>query len=477
MLFHSFTFLIFFIIVYSLYLFSNHAWQNRILLCASFIFYGWWDWRFLFLLWFSTSVDYVCAAQIYKEENHVKKKFLLILSIAINLSILFFFKYFNFFTENVVSLVQVFGFRLGWTTLHVILPIGISFYTFQAISYVIDVYRGTMTPISRLDDFMLYVVFFPQLIAGPIERANHLVPQLQSPRFISLDQIYEGSYLFFWGLFQKIFVADNLSFLVESVFNSKPPYNAVAVLLASYAFTIQIYCDFAGYSNMARGLGKWMGFDIMVNFKFPFFSTNPYELWQRWHISLSTWFRDYLYKPLTRNRRKNWIIFGSAAITMILGGLWHGARWTYVLWGVYHGFLIIVYGLIRPLPQKPFFWKSSMLSSVWFWAKVIFFFHCFAFGGLIFRAISISQVFQMSKSLLVGWHAGFNNWGMISSFRQFVFFTFILMGVEFLQFKKDDVFVIWRLGLFPKTIFYLVCFYGLLVFGIHGAKEFVYFQF
>jgi len=304
MLFNSLQFAIFFLIVYSLYLVLKCEWQNRVLLLASCIFYAAWDWKFLSLIFISISTDYFCSIAIRGSDNEKIKKWLLILSIAVNLSILGLFKYFNFFSANLTQLINLFGFSVQPYTINIILPIGISFYTFKTMSYTIDVYTGKIEPARNYLDYALFVIFFPLLLAGPIMRAGDLLPQIASPRKLSLNKFYEGSYLIFWGLFQKIFIADNLAKIVNLIFGSKPPYEGVEVLITIYAFAFQIFCDFAGYSNIARGLGKCMGFDIMVNFNLPYFATNPQDFWQRWHISLSNWFRDYLYYPIALRMRK-----------------------------------------------------------------------------------------------------------------------------------------------------------------------------
>ena len=293
MVFNSLQFAIFFVVVYGLYLVLDHRAQNRMLLVASYIFYGAWDWRFLGLLFVTTLIDYLVALKIHATQDTGKRKFLLLISLISNLAILGFFKYFNFFTSSLHELLSVFGMPLSIRTLHIVLPVGISFYVFQSLSYTIDVYRRKLEPTKFFFDFALFVAYFPQLVAGPIERATHLLPQILKPRRFSLGQFYEGSHLIFWGLFQKVFVADNLAAIVNPVFAASPPYDGAKVLLALYAFAFQIYCDFAGYSNMARGLGKCMGFDIMVNFNLPYFAANPREFWQRWHISLSQWLFDH----------------------------------------------------------------------------------------------------------------------------------------------------------------------------------------
>jgi len=336
--FNSLQFFLFFAVVYSLYLAFNHKWQNRMLLVASYVFYGTWDWRFLSLIVISTIIDYYCGIKIDEITDAKKRKQFLAISIVANLSMLGFFKYFNFFAENLQALCCFFGFQVQPHFLNIILPVGISFYTFQTMSYTIDIYKGQLKPTRKFFDFALFVSFFPQLVAGPIERASHLLPQILSKRKVTIDKFCEGCYLIFWGLFLKVFVADNLARLVDPIFASDPPYNGVKVLLGLYAFAFQIFGDFAGYSNIARGLGKCMGFDIMVNFNLPYFVTNPSDFWRRWHISLSTWLRDYLYIPLGGNKKGTLFTYRNLAITMFLGGLWHGAAWTFIIWGAYRGY-------------------------------------------------------------------------------------------------------------------------------------------
>ncbi len=281
MLFNSFEFFIFFIVVYLLYLRLKLKAQNIFLLLASYLFYAAWDWRFLSLLWISTLVDFFCGRVIAVTAEHKKRREVLFFSIFMNLSILGFFKYFNFFIGSFYALIRQFGFSPHPLALNIILPVGISFYTFQTMSYTIDVYYGKIKPAKSLLNFALFVAFFPQLVAGPIERAKNLLPQIESARTVTLEKFYEGCFLIFWGLFLKVFVADNLSRLVDPVFSGSPPYDGAVVLGALYAFAFQIFCDFSGYSNIARGLAKCMGFEIMVNFNLPYFATNPSDFWKR----------------------------------------------------------------------------------------------------------------------------------------------------------------------------------------------------
>ncbi|MEI7751816.1 MAG: MBOAT family O-acyltransferase, partial [Candidatus Omnitrophota bacterium] len=325
---------LFFSVVYVPYLFSSHKWQNRLLLAASCLFYAAWDWRFVFLLFVSITTDYLCGLKIDETDSEkIKKRFLLI-SLITNLSILGFFKYFDFFVSSFVRLTNGLGLSFHPQLLHIVLPLGISYYTFKTMSYAIDVYAEKIKPTRSYLDYALFVSFFPLILAGPIMRAGDLLCQIAAPRKLRLEGFYEGCYLMFWGIFQKFFIADNLAVIADKVFNAAPPYNGMEVLLAVYAFAFQVYCDFDGYSNIARGLGKCMGFDIMINFNLPYFSTNPQVFWNRWHISLSTWLRDYLYTPIVFSGRR-WGAKGAAfalMVTFMLCGLWHGAALTFIVW-------------------------------------------------------------------------------------------------------------------------------------------------
>ncbi|MFH0732485.1 MAG: MBOAT family O-acyltransferase [Candidatus Omnitrophota bacterium] len=476
MLFNTLEFAIFFVIVYTLYLVLDHKWQNRMLLVGSCIFYGAWDWRFLLLMFVSITTDFFCARYIYESSDARARKKILVLNFIVNLGILGFFKYFNFFTESLQSLLHVFGFSIKANFLHIILPVGISFYTFQAMSYAFDVYRKQLTPAKNFLDYALFVTYFPQLVAGPIERANHLLPQVLKPRQLTLEKFYEGCYLIFWGLFLKVFVADNLAKIADPLFASGGPYSSIGVLIALYAFAFQIYGDFAGYSNIARGLGKCMGFDIMVNFNLPYFATNPSDFWKRWHISLSSWLRDYLYIPLGGNKNGNFNTYRNLGITMLLGGLWHGATWLFVLWGAYQGLLLIIYKLLKPFLSAIKDIRNSLLAKIWFWVRVILFFHITCLGWLIFRVRSIPQLFQMGRSLFYQFDFSLDA-DLKNNASRIMFFICILLIVQLRQYYKNDLLVVLKDNSLFKGVFYFVIFYLLLMFGVEGGKEFIYFQF
>lgn len=343
MVFNSLIFLVFFLVVYGLYRVMPHRGQNLLLLVSSYFFYGWWDWRFLSLIFISTVVDYWAGLAIeHADENARRRKIALWISLVSNLGILGFFKYFNFFADNLVVLLQGVGISSPVRHLNIILPVGISFYTFQTMSYTLDIYSRQMRPTRNFLDFAAFVSFFPQLVAGPIERASKLLPQIQTPRTITRGDMESGAWLVFWGLFKKCVVADNLAMLIDTGFGGGSATGAQS-LLGLYAFAFQIFCDFSGYSDIARGLARWMGIELMLNFNNPYFALNPREFWARWHISLSTWLRDYLYIPLGGNLKGRRRTYVNLVLTMLLGGLWHGAAWTFVAWGAFHGALLAIY--------------------------------------------------------------------------------------------------------------------------------------
>jgi D-alanyl-lipoteichoic acid acyltransferase DltB (MBOAT superfamily) len=393
MLFNSWVFVPFILVVLGLYHVLPFRWQNRMLLAASCVFYGAWDYRFLGLLAFSTAIDYVVGLLLYHSESPRRRKTLLAFSIVANLSILCLFKYFNFFADSAAALSASLGLSLPAAHLNVILPLGISFYTFHAMSYTIDIYRRQLTPVRSFPDYMLFVLFFPQLVAGPIARARDLMPQVTQPRTVRLEQVMGGLWLVLWGYFKKMVVADNLAALVNPVFASPSASGGGQCLLAVYAFAFQIYCDFSGYTDIARGLGKLMGFELALNFNLPYLARNPSEFWQRWHISLSSWLRDYLYVPLGGNRGGRLLTYRNLMLTMLLGGLWHGANWTFILWGTYHGLLLCGHRLLfggREGAAKP----GGPVKD--FLARVLMF-HLVCFGWLIFRAADVAQVGQFLR--------------------------------------------------------------------------------
>lgn len=478
MLFNTVEFLLFFVITYSLYLLSraNFRLQNKILLGASIVFYGSWDWRFLWLLIGTTALDYFMGLKIDGTKNPAGKKFFLAVSVTANLSVLGFFKYFNFFSDTSYSLLSALGFNPPPFVLNVVLPVGISFYTFQAMSYTIDVYRGNLKAVRSYPDFALFVLFFPQLIAGPIERATHLLRQVAVPRNMTLEKAVRGIMLICFGLFQKIFIADNLQRLVIPLFSpSAELTSGYSVLIASYLFAFQIYCDFGAYSNICRGLGSMMGFEIVKNFDLPYFSKNPKEFWSRWHISLSQWLRDYLYIPLGGNKGGTLKTCRNLMITMLLGGLWHGASWHFVFWGFYHGVLLAAHRFLEPFLVRIKF-SNPFVSAAQSALTRLFFFHLVCVGWIFFRAETLGQSFYMLKLLFFNFQLPPLGQFLLD-FRALTFFLSILIVLEITQFIKKDSWTPARLSPGTQAAFYILCFYLTLVYGVTGGAEFIYFQF
>lgn len=336
MLFNSINFAIFFIVIFFVYWFllkNSRKWQNIFLACASYFFYACWDWRFMFLLAFSTFLDYFSGLMIYDRNSQAKKKFWLIISVAINLGFLGFFKYYNFFIESFAELLLSIGFTPHFTTLSVILPVGISFYTFHGLSYVFDIYNNKITPSRNLIDYSLFVSFFPLLVAGPIERATHLLPQVEKPRTFNYGKAVDGTKQILWGLFKKVVIADNCAAMVNDIFADYGAQSGSTLLLGAMLFAIQIYGDFSGYSDIALGTARILGFELLQNFRFPYFSRDIAEFWRRWHISLSSWFKDYLYIPLGGSRGGMAKTIRNTFIIFLVSGFWHGANWTFIVWG------------------------------------------------------------------------------------------------------------------------------------------------
>src|SRR3954447_14783227 len=341
MLFNTFHFAYFFAILLPLYWVLPHKPQNYLLLAASYYFYSCWDPRFLSLLLLSTAMDYACGLAVDRIETPRKRKLFVAISMALNLGMLGYFKYYNFFAESLQVALARMGLEVPLAQLNVVLPIGISFYTFQSMSYVIDVYRRDIKPTRNIVEFAAFVSFFPHLVAGPIMRPTTLLPQIERRRHFDLDQFYQGAYLVFWGLTKKVVVADNLALFVNDLFGKWQTIDGGLALLAIYAVAFQIYCDFSGYPDAARDIAKMLGFELALNFDLPYFATSPKDFWARWHISLSTWLRDYLYIPLGGSRGGTLLLYRNLMLTMVIGGLWHGAAWTFVLWGVYQGVLLV----------------------------------------------------------------------------------------------------------------------------------------
>lgn len=480
MLFNSLTFLFFFTIIYALYigLKSSYKAQNKLLLIGSYVFYGAWNWKFLGLIAASTLVDFYIGKYLHQSQVEANRKRLLWCSIFFNLSVLAFFKYFNFFIDSFEKLVASIGCQADFITLQVILPVGISFYTFQTMSYTIDVYRKKLKPVQDFWDFALFVSFFPQLVAGPIERAANLLPQIQQARHLNITQIHTGLYLIIWGLFKKMVMADNLAAIVNPIFNNYEAYSGLDLGIAVFAFAFQIYGDFSGYTDIARGISKLLGFELMLNFRLPYFALNPSDFWQRWHISLSSWLRDYLYIPLGGNRDGRYLTYHNLLYTMLLGGLWHGAAWNFVIWGIYHGLLLILYKMWRDFFKRLNNFKldevigilkiPSILSSV----QMLLMFFFTLIGWLVFRAESLTQITYFFQQF------SFEHSSQTTIFiQQVLFFICPVLLLQIWQGRSNNLLIIleqkhWQLG-----VFYAFLFISILIFGVREATEFIYFQF
>ena len=477
MVFNSLHFVWFFLVVYAIYRVLPHRSQNWLLLVASYYFYAAWDYRFVALLAASTLVDYTCGLVLGRLTDERKRRLVLCLSIGFNLSMLGFFKYFNFFADNLHALFAAMGWSLDFVTLRVLLPIGISFYTFVTMSYVIDVYRRQIEPTRNLVDFGVFVAYFPHLVAGPILRATALLPQIQQPRRIRSAQVRDGFWLIAWGFFQKIFVADNLAPIAARVFAPDPHLTGVNILLGTYAFAFQIYGDFAGYSNIARGTSKLMGIELIENFRFPYLVLTPQAFWRHWHISLSTWLRDYLYKPLGGNRGTAWQTRRTLLITMLLGGLWHGAAWTFILWGLYQAVLLILY---RPFESAfaPAFAAQQQRRSfdaASRFAAWLLMFHLTCFGWLIFRAPSLGGLRDLTRGLFANFAP--STMDVTGILLPLLLYTTPLLAVHLTEAWADDVLVVPRLPIGARYAIYVATLYLIMLFGNFGGSDFIYFQF
>lgn len=470
MIFNSLVFWVFFAAVYGLYRALPHRGQNVLLLVSSYFFYGWWDWRFLSLIFISTVVDYWAGLAMERAgENERRRRIALWVSVATNLGILAFFKYFNFFADSLAGLLQVVGVDTPVRHLNIILPVGISFYTFQTMSYTLDIYRRQLKPTRNFLDFAAFVSFFPQLVAGPIERAAKLLPQIEQPRTIRRGDMESGAWLVVWGLFKKCVVADNLAVLVDGVFGAETATGAAA-LLALYAFAFQIYCDFSGYSDIARGLSRWMGIELMLNFNNPYFAVNPKEFWARWHISLSSWLRDYLYISLGGNRRGRGRRYANLALTMLLGGLWHGAAWTFVVWGAFHGLLLVVYHAWA----SRFAPKGGADSGRGVWLRRILLFHLVCLGWLFFRAESLGQAGALLQQIFTAFEW---NGQAVNMLAALIVLCLPLWLVQGLQVRTGRLDAPMELSLVPRAALLAVMILMFLALGHTGGGAFIYFQF
>lgn len=479
MLFNSVQFAFFFVVVTTLYWALPHRGRTCLLLVASYFFYGCAGAWFLGLLAISTLLDFSCALMIDRSTTPRGRKVWLTISVVGELGILGFFKYFNFFSENIYTLLTAIGFHAHRPTLDVILPVGISFYTFQAMSYTIDVYRRRIRPTTNLLDFAVFISLFPQLVAGPIMRAQSLLPQVQREKRWDGAFFLTGLELMAWGYFKKMFVADNLAPIVDHAFNTPVQHQtALQILLGLYAFAFQIYGDFSGYSDIARGAGRCLGFDLMVNFRCPYFATNPQEFWRRWHISLSTWLRDYLYISLGGSRGSEAKTYRNLCLTMLLGGLWHGAAWTFVLWGAFHGAILVIHRLYTKnlVPHRT---TPAPFSGLRYWLLVVAFFHLTCFGWLLFRAQDLHQVGQMLMGLSRGFTLGATGWFYLKALLFYTTFLIVADGVQVYRETRGIEMGMpqFGTGLSPRLALMLFGICSVLLFGSFDDTQFIYFQF
>ncbi len=482
MLFNSIDFAIFLPIVFILYWFvtyKNLKLQNLLIVVASFVFYGWWDWRFLFLMVGSASVDFVVGILLSSQNNKKKRKILLSYSIIANLGILVFFKYFNFFTDNFVNAFTLLGTKLNPVSLQIVLPVGISFYTFQALSYTIDVYRKKLEPTKSIVDYFAFISFFPQLVAGPIERATNLLPQFYKKRIFDYSKAVDGLRQILWGLFKKIVIADNCAQYANQIFNNSNDYSGYTLILGALFFAFQIYGDFSGYSDIAIGTAKLFGFNLMQNFAFPYFSRDIAEFWRRWHISLSTWFRDYLYIPLGGSRGGTLFKIRNTFIIFIVSGFWHGANWTFIVWGT----LNAIYFLPLLLANKnrtniEIVAQGKFLPNIKELFQIALTFGLTVLAWIFFRANNLEHalnyifqifigVFQNPDSLLIIWEP----------YKTIILLIILFLIIEW--FGREQKYAIENLGVKYKPVRWAI-YYSIIfaVFYFAGKEQqFIYFQF
>ncbi|MEQ8217984.1 MAG: MBOAT family O-acyltransferase [Arenibacter sp.] len=477
MLFNSIDFAFFLPLVFLLYWFftkNNLKYQNILIVFASYLFYGWWDWRFLSLIIFSTLVDFSIGNLLRNERNITKRKIYLWTSIVVNLGFLGFFKYYNFFIESFTEAFSFFGNNIEGDRLNIILPVGISFYTFQTLSYTIDVYKEKLEPTKDIIAFTAFVSFFPQLVAGPIERATNLLPQFYKRREFNYALAIDGLRQILWGLFKKIVIADNCAKYANLIFNNSDDYSGSTLIMGALFFTFQIYGDFSGYSDIAIGTSRLFGFNLMQNFAFPYFSRDIAEFWRRWHISLSTWFRDYLYIPLGGSRGGTWMKIRNTFIIFIVSGFWHGANWTFVIWG----FLNALYFLPLLLLNKnrvntDLVANGGIFPNAKEIIQITFTFSLTVFAWIFFRANSVSHALNYIANIFT--------WDFFVKTEIFPneIYWLVIFFILIEWFGKSSQFAIEKVHILPKVVrwgFY----FGLIVlmFVYTGEEQqFIYFQF
>ncbi|MGB6093464.1 MAG: MBOAT family protein [Moheibacter sp.] len=478
MLFNSIDFAIFLPIVFAVYWFvvnRNLRLQNLFIVIASYVFYGWWDWRFLSLIIFSTTVDYLIGRGFSKIDDSKRRKLLLWISISVNLGFLGFFKYYNFFEQNFVEAFALFGAQIKPNTLNIILPVGISFYTFQTLSYTIDVYRRKLEPTRDYIAFAAFVSFFPQLVAGPIERATNLLPQFYKKRTFDYQKAVDGLRQILWGLFKKIVIADNCAHYANEIFSNSGDYSGSTLVMGSMFFTFQIYCDFSGYSDIAIGTARLFNFELMRNFNYPYFSRDIAEFWRRWHISLSTWFRDYLYIPLGGSKGSLKKKVRNVFVIFLVSGFWHGANWTFIAWGALNAIYFLPLLLTsRNRKNLEIVAQNSMFPNFKDFLKMAMTFGLTVFAWIFFRAENLGHAFSyisgiFSKSLF-----------SIPEVRPTNLILLTLLFILAEWFGRKEKYAIEKLGLKWKRPYRLAMYYAIVIviFWFSGEEQqFIYFQF
>lgn len=483
MIFNSFTFAIFLPTVFFLYWYifnKSIKLQNFFLLIVSYIFYGWWDWRFLSLLFFSSIVDYTIGLLLQKNDKQIHRKILLGISLITNLGMLGFFKYYNFFVDSFIEAGAQVGMTFHKSSLNIILPVGISFYTFQTLSYTIDVYKRQLSTTKDLISFLAFVSFFPQLVAGPIERASNLLPQFERPRVFDNKKAKDGLRQILWGLIKKVVIADTLAVQVDLIFDA-PTYAStpgITLIIGAIFFAFQIYCDFSGYSDIGIGTARLFGFSLMRNFAYPFFSRNIGEFWQRWHISLSTWFRDYIFIPLGGSKVSKAIHIRNIIVTFVLSGFWHGANWTFIIWGLLNGLYYLpqivskgkgkyseIVAINKKFPTiKEFFQMVSTFSLV-------------VFAFIFFRSDSISRFYNFITNIGINFKLNpqiLLTWLQSTSLISIV----LLIFIEWIQRKKQHVLQIETLHRYSRWTIYIISMVIFVYLGqFNSNQQFIYFQF
>ncbi len=482
MLFDSFEFALFLPVVFVTYWLLKRTSQRRILLLiSSYIFYASWDFRFLGLIVFSSIADYVIALKIGQLSATNRRKILLLISVFANLGLLFFFKYFNFFLESFQEVFRLFGSPIHDSTINIILPVGISFYTFQTLGYTIDVYKRRILPERNPITFLCYVAYFPQLVAGPIERAGNLIPQFNKQKHFDLDGVKTGLRQILWGLFKKVVIADNLGDLVDACFNSPENYSGPMLFTAASLFAFQIYCDFSGYSDIAIGTSRLFGISLMQNFKTPYFATNIVDFWRRWHISLSTWFRDYLYIPLGGNRLSFKNTLRNIFLVFVVSGIWHGANWTFVMWGVIHAVFFALYLVSEKRSDnwryefQGFFGKflKSILGLVLTYSIV-------TLAWIFFRSDSLSDSIIYLNTMLSIQHFYFTDFEQFFIENKFLLITlFLFILTEWIT-QKEEFALERTIKKYPVVLRWLIYSLIMVLIGLFVKSDhapFIYFQF